>query len=88
MSSQTLVRRVESLEERVTLLEQLPARVDDLALQVVQLREEMHAEFSAIRTHIETGDERILSQERMLHEEVLARLALIQEAGPRRGKRR
>ena len=49
MSPQTLVRRVEKLEERVTILEELPARIDDLTLQISQLREEMRGEFSAVR---------------------------------------
>jgi hypothetical protein len=110
MSSQPLVKRVESLEERVTLLEQLPARVDGLALQIVQLREEMHAEFSAIRTEsqagfsairtesgetrrslreeIRTGDEETRRQMRLLYEDVIARLVLIQEGPPRRPKAR
>ena len=49
MPPQVLVTRVESLETRVTALEQLPARLDDLTSQVVQLRSDMHAEFSALR---------------------------------------
>ena len=133
MQPQTLDNRVERLETRVTALEQLPARMDALVVQVSQLREEMHAEFSAmrgemragdeavigtlrgkirvgdeetrrtlreeiragdeetrraLREEIRTGDERILTQARVLHEEVLSRLAMIQEARPRRGKQR
>jgi len=112
MQPQTLDNRVERLETRVTALEQLPARMDALVVQVSQLRGEMHAEFSAIRSEmragdeavtgtlreeiragdeetrrslreeIRTGDERILTQARVLHEEVISRLAMIQEAGP------
>jgi len=66
MEPQTLESRVESLEQRVTLLEQLPARVDALTLQVSQLRDEMHAEFSAVRGEIRAGDEetrRVLREE-------------------------
>src|SRR5947208_14258134 len=67
MEPQTLESRVESLEQRVTLLEQLPARVDALTLQVSQLRDEMHAEFSAVRGDIRAGDEAVI---RSLREEI------------------
>ena len=40
MPPQTLERHVESLEQRVTVLEQLPARVDHLAVQISQLRDD------------------------------------------------
>ena len=94
MTAQTLATRVDSLEERVTRLEELPARVDALASQVLQLRDEMHAEFSATRGEIRTGDEetrRTLREEirtglaevmrhaRVLHEDQKAALALIAE---------
>ena len=73
MLPQTLVKRVESLEHRVNVLEQLPSRVDALSVQISQLRDEMHDEFSAIRHEIRAGDERVLSQVRMLHEDLVAR---------------
>ena len=69
MEPQTLESRVESLEQRVTLLEQLPARVDALTLQVSQLRDEMHAEFSAVHGDIRAGDEAVI---RSLREEIRA----------------
>jgi hypothetical protein len=116
MPPQTLAARTERLEERVTALEQLPARIDALTSQVSQLREEMHAEFSALREHVRVGDEdtrrslveeirlgdeetrRMLRDEiragdeetrrhaRVLHEEILSRLTLIQEGGDRSSK--
>jgi hypothetical protein len=67
MPPQTLDRRVESLEKRVTVLEQLPARVDHLAVQLSQLRDEMRAEFSAVRSGITAGDDRVV---RSLREEI------------------
>jgi outer membrane murein-binding lipoprotein Lpp len=94
MTVQTLATRVDSLEERVTRLEELPARVDALTSQVLQLRDEVRAEFSAVRSEIRAGDEetrrvlgdeiravdtRIMNQVRVLHEDVVSRLALIQE---------
>jgi hypothetical protein len=60
MASQTVVARVEKLEERVTVLEQLPARVDALTWEISQLRGEMRAEFAAIRAHADAGDQVML----------------------------
>ena len=94
MPPQTLVGRVESLESRLAVLEQLPVKFDALALQISQMRQEMRGEFSALRTEIRAGDEETrhaLREEiragdeesrrlaRMLHEELISRLALIQE---------
>ena len=45
-----LEKRVETLEGKVELLKQLPARVSALESQVMQLRDEMRAEFSATRS--------------------------------------
>jgi phosphoglycerate-specific signal transduction histidine kinase len=148
MPSQTVVRRIENLEQRVTALEELPGRLDVLGEQILQLRSEMHGEFSALRAEMRSGDEesiralrdeiragdeetrgvlrdeiragdeetrrvlrdeiragdeetrhvlrdeiragdqRILNQARVLHEEIIARLALIEESRPRRRKPR
>ena len=49
MSPQPPESRIEILEDRVTRLEALPARIDSVELQIVQLRNEMHGEFSAVR---------------------------------------
>ena len=89
--------RVQMLEERVTSLEELPPRMAGLELQIVQLRTEMHAEFSAVRGEIrlvgtglreeihsvETGlrlaiDEAQV-QTRVLFEDFVARLAVVDE---------
>ena len=99
MEPQTLEPRVENLERRVTLLEELPARVDALGLQISQLRDEMRAEFSATRQEVRERDEEIRrlfreqfdetrAQMRVLHEDALSRIALTQESKPRRQKRR
>ncbi len=79
---QDLEKRVQILEDKVELLEQLPARVGALESQVLQLRDEMRAEFSATRSElrhelgqeIRDGDEEIRRLMRVLHEEVLARI--------------
>ena len=67
MPRQSVENRFERLERRVTGIEQLPARMDRLELQIVQLRAEMRDEFSAIRREIRAGDEGSL---RNLREEI------------------
>ena len=93
MPPQTIASRVEGLEKRVTRLEELPARIDDLTSQVSQLRTEMRDEFSAVRTEMTAGfaavavtsdkleakTDGLATQMRMLHEDVIARIALLQE---------
>jgi hypothetical protein len=56
MAPQSIETRVEGLEQRVTRLEGLPVRMDRLESQIVQLRTEMHDEFSAVRTEIRSID--------------------------------
>ncbi len=58
------------LEERVTSLEELPPRMGGLELQIVQLRTEMHAEFSAVRGEIRLVDVRLGSVEAGQREEI------------------
>jgi hypothetical protein len=97
MPPQTIETRLEQLEQRVTILEQLPARIDDLTLQIVQLREEMLAAISAsetsleasLRKEIRAGDKEVMSHARVLYEDLKVTLALIKEAlPPPRDKRR
>ena len=151
MPERTLVERVEILEHNVEGLAGLPGRVDAVGLQIVQLREEMRAGFSALgadvdsnirasrdslrnelqtdigvacdsvkselradirtacdsltselqteirasrdslkselQTEIRSGDEETRRYMRVLHEEVISRIATIGEARPRRPKR-
>jgi predicted phage gp36 major capsid-like protein len=76
----------------VTRLDELPAHVDALTMQVSQLRDEMRAEFSAVRSEIKAGDEytsrmlrddiraafaEVMTHARGLHEEQRAALALV-----------
>ena len=92
MAQRTITDRVAILERKVERLEQLPARIDALELQISQFREEVRVEFVALRGERRTGDEetRGLIREseeetrrlmRVLHEDVIARIALISEAG-------
>ena len=81
--------RLERLERRVTEIEQLPARMDRLESQIVQLRTEMRDEFSAVRGEIRTGDVMIVTtlteqieesrrHTRVLFEEAVSRIANLQ----------
>jgi hypothetical protein len=87
------------LERRVDVLEALPARVASVEWQIVQLREEMRGEFAATRslldetrtlveetrTLIREGDEETRRYMRVLYEDVISRMATIQEGRrPRR----
>ena len=101
MPPQTLESKIEGLQKRVTRLEELPARIDDLTSQVSQLRTEMRDEFSAVRTEmaggftaaavrtdtLEAKTDGLAVQMRMLHEDVIARIALLQEGRPKPAKR-
>jgi len=98
MPPQTLENRVERLADRVTVMEQLTARMDALASQISQLRDEVNVGFSATSTRIDgvekslrqelhAVDERLSTQMRVLHEDVIGRLTLIQEGLPRQRKR-
>jgi predicted nucleic acid-binding Zn-ribbon protein len=90
MAQESLETRMDSLERRMEILERLPDRVTALESQIVQLRDEMRSEFSAVRTDIRTGDEetrRMLTERmeslfdanerhmRLLHEDLVERLA-------------
>ena len=100
---QAIESRVDKLEEHVANLQELPHRMDALSVQISQLREDLGAQISrlredaavqssaterTLREEIIAGDERIVAQVRVLHEDVISRLALIQEGQPRPRKRR
>jgi len=53
----------------MTAIEELPARMDRLELQIVQLRAEMRDEFSALRGEVAAGDDETC---RSLREEIRA----------------
>ena len=74
-----LVRRIELIEGDVNALHQLPEQVSAVAADLAVLRSEMRAEFAAVREDIRTGDEETRRQMRILHEEVISRIALLAE---------
>jgi hypothetical protein len=74
-----LIRRVEILEEKVDTLSQLPERLTAVEVQLVAMRGEIRA-----------GDEETRRHMRVLHEDVISRIVLLQEGIDRRngGSRR
>jgi len=95
MAARNLAERVEVVEMRVGALEELPARMAAVESQIVQLRTEMHSEFSAVRQEIgQLGttlrqemralNDETKAQMRILHEEVLDRISKIGEGKRRR----
>jgi hypothetical protein len=116
MPDAPVTERLEILEKTVAALETLPERVGAVELQIVQLRDEMRVEFSAIRqkfsaefsavrqefsaecsairqetvgmgaslreelqAEIRAGDEETRRYMRVLHEDVIARIATLGE---------
>jgi hypothetical protein len=97
MARRDLADRVEVLEQKVTALEELPARLSSLETQIVQLRTEMKGEFSAVRHEMRSLEENLrgemralndqtLTQMRVWHEDVVDRLTKLGEGG--RGSRK
>jgi len=105
-----LVCRIEILEERVNSLSELPDRVSAVERQVVALcgevtsfRAEVRNEFAAMRAELRAemhaGDEETRRYMRVLHEDLISRIALLQgsversngrsdgAAHPRRGRK-
>ena len=60
-------------------LEELPARVAAIESQILQFREEVRKEFSAVRTEMHEMGGQILTQMRVLHEDVIGRIELLGE---------
>lgn len=77
MAQKSLEERVDMLEQRVELLIQLPERVSALETQIVLLRDEMRAEFSATRADARERDEETRRFMRVLYEDLVARLELL-----------
>ena len=80
MTEPTLADRVTILEQKVEGLAARPAHIASVELQIVQLRDEMRLGFSAVRQEIREGDEETRRYMRVLHEDVIARIAALGEA--------
>ena len=73
-----LVGQVGRLEGQVGRLE---GRVGGLETQFLQFRGEVSAEFSAVRAELRDGHERLGSQMRLLHEDLVERIKWLGEGG-------
>ena len=65
---QTIERRVETLERRVTKLEKIPAMVEGVTGQILQLRAEMASEFSAVRREARAAEKKLRHEIGRMHE--------------------
>jgi hypothetical protein len=104
VSLQGLPERIEGLSAQISQLrEDLGAKIsqqradwdarlsqqqDDWGARLAATETRLAATETRLREEIVAGDERILGQVRVLHEDVVSRLALIQESQPRTRKRR
>jgi hypothetical protein len=77
MVEKSLEERVDMLERRVEILERLPEHVSVLETQIVQLRDEMRAEFSTTRADARAGDEETRRYMRVLFEDLVERIKTI-----------
>ena len=86
MVPQTLENKVETLEQTMGALEELPARVATLESHIVQFREDVRVEFSAVRGEIRemgsqlrvemrTGEERL----RALNQDTVTLMRVLHE---------
>ena len=83
MARESLENRVEKLELQMRALSELPERVASLEAQFLQFRIEVREEFSSlrseIRAEIRAGDEETRRFMRILHEDVISRIAVLGE---------
>jgi hypothetical protein len=80
VARQTLENRVATLEQQIQALVGLPERMASLESQFQQFRSDVREEFSALRMEIRTGDEETRRFMRVLHEDVISRIAAIGES--------
>jgi hypothetical protein len=79
MAVRNLTERVEVLEMKVGSLEALPARMSAVESQIVELRTEMRAEFSAVRQEMRALNEETRAEMRALNEETRAEMRTLNE---------
>jgi hypothetical protein len=75
-----------TLDDRVTALESTVAGLQNLPGELAAFREEVDARLDAIERRITDENERLYARMLLLHEDLVARIALIGEH-PRRPKR-
>jgi len=90
MAERTLEDRVTALEGTVAGLQELPKQLASLQRDVAARFGQVDARFERLERIVRDGDERNYSQMRMLHEDLVAKIALLGERrdGPDRRPRR
>ena len=90
MQERSVIERIQVLEQNVAALEELPARVSAVELQIVQLRDEMRVEFSAtrgeLRGEMRAMQEGLRGEISAVHQELVALITHTTEE-TRRGMR-
>jgi hypothetical protein len=84
MQERSIIECVAIPERKVEALDLPPDRVAGLELQFMQLREEIRAEFSAVRDEVRGGDEETRRHLRILHDNLIARLSALGDSVFRR----
>lgn len=79
MPPQTPIRRMETVEAHMADLDKLPTKVDALASQISQLRDETHVEFSAVRDEMRAEFSAVRREARVYYEDLVGRLKLLYE---------
>ena len=87
MQERSIVERIMIPETNGEGVEVAPDRAAALELQLMQLREEIRTEFSAVRDEVRGGDEETRRHVRLLHDTLIARLAAIGDGMRFRRKR-
>ena len=83
MPGPALTARVEILKQKVERLEKLPARMEAVELQILQLRQEMRADFSAVQAEMNAMGTGMRMEIRALREELVVKI----EAGDEETRR-
>ncbi len=79
MVSQTVASRVDTLEQKMGQLEDMPDRMTALESQIVQFRAEVGVEFSAVRSEIRTMGEDLRGEMRTMGEDLRGEMRTIAE---------
>jgi len=68
VQERSVIERIHGLAQKVAALEGLPAQVNAVELQILQLREEVRAEFSATRGEMQGTEEGLRGEMREMGE--------------------
>ena len=79
MQPRSFEERLAVLEKQMMEMRELPKRTTQIESQIVQLRQKVHDEFSAIRNELKAADDDTRVFMRVLHEDVLTRIKVAGE---------